>query len=200
MSSTTRRTIWTIGHSTLPLGEFIARLAAHGVRAVADVRRYPGSRRHPHFAGESLASSLPQHGLKYVHFPALGGRRTPAADSINTGWRNSGFRAYADYMLTHEFTAALEELEGLARQFPAALMCAEAVPWRCHRSLIGDALLVRGWEVIDIYTGRKSQPHRLTPVAQVEGTRITYPAAAGSGLVERGGARDPCPAGPDAAP
>jgi uncharacterized protein (DUF488 family) len=145
---------------------------------VADVRRFAGSRRLPHFNAENLAAELPRRGLGYLPFPQLGGRRKPAEDSINLGWRNASFRAYADYMQTPAFTEALEHLMERARATPLALMCAEAVPWRCHRSLIADALIVRGWTVIDLMSETKATPHKLTPFARVEGTRITYPAEA----------------------
>lgn len=168
--------IYTAGHSTRSLGELVEMLAAHGVRAVADVRAHPGSRKYPHFNADALADALPRHGLAYLGCPDLGGRRKPAADSINVGWRNASFRAYADYMQTDAFAAALDALMSFARATPTAMMCSEAVPWRCHRSLIADALLVRGWSVRDVMSATKAPPHKLTPFAQVAGTRITYPA------------------------
>jgi uncharacterized protein (DUF488 family) len=169
-------TIFTVGHSTRTLDELVDLLKAHGVAGVADVRRFAGSRRLPHFNAEHLAAALPERGLVYLPSPLLGGRRKPQPDSINTGWRNASFRAYADYMQTPEFDEGLERLMGRARETPLAMMCAEAVPWRCHRSLIADALIARGWTVIDIMSQAKATPHKLTPFARVEGTRVTYPA------------------------
>ena len=174
--------VFTIGHSTRALDEFVAALRAHGVEELADVRLIPRSRRHPHFNDDALAVSLPDAGIDYVPFKSLGGRRRAAKDSINTGWRNASFRGYADFMQTDAFAAALDELMELARARPTAMMCAEAVPWRCHRSLIADALLVRGWNVLDIYDERKAAPHKLTPFARVEGTRVTYPGDETGGL------------------
>ena len=150
-------------------------LKAHGVTTVADVRRYPRSRKFPQFNDESLAVDLPRHGFGYVPFPSLGGRRRPAKDSVNAGWRSEGFRGYADYMHTPAFEAGVAELERLASRQPTAIMCAEAVPWRCHRSLISDALLVRGWRVLDVMSATTATEHALTPFSRVEGTRITYP-------------------------
>jgi uncharacterized protein (DUF488 family) len=173
----TPATIHTIGHSTRTLDELVQALRAWDVEAVADVRRFPASRRLPWFNDKSLAQSLPERGLQYWPFPALGGRRRPRADSPNSGWRNESFRGYADYMETEAFAEALESLMTQARDTSAALMCAEAVPWRCHRSLIADALLVRGWHVIDIFDAAKASPHKLTPFAHVRGLEITYPPA-----------------------
>lgn len=157
------------------MDDFLAVVRAHGVQAIADVRKYPGSRRLPWFGAENLAEALTQAGLEYWPFPVLGGRRRPAPDSPNTGWRSQSFRGYADYMQTTEFAGALEQLMNKARRVTAAIMCAEAVPWRCHRSLIADALLVRGWNVLDIYDSRKASPHKLTPFARVNGMAIVYP-------------------------
>ena len=168
--------ITTVGHSTRSIDELIDILRAHGIQRIADVRLIPRSRRHPHFNDDALAVSLPRALIEYVPFKSLGGRRRPARDSINTGWRNESFRGYADFMQTEAFERALDELMRIARERPTAIMCAEAVPWRCHRSLIADALLARGWEVLDLYDERKAAPHKLTPFARVEGTRITYPA------------------------
>jgi uncharacterized protein (DUF488 family) len=169
------KVIFTIGHSTRTLEAFIAVLLSHRVHAIADVRLIPKSRRYPHFRDDELSRSLPEHGIEYHTCRDLGGRRRPRPDSVNTGWRNESFRGYADYMQTPQFDSALEELVKLARQTRTAIMCAEAVPWRCHRSLIADALLVRGWQVLDIYDERKATPHKLTPFARVDGTKITYP-------------------------
>ena len=172
-------TIFTVGHSTRTLEELVEMLKAHGVEEIADVRRFAGSRRLPWFHAESLAKSLPKLGVRYVGVPLLGGRRKPNADSINTGWRNASFRAYADYMQTEPFLEGLEQLMSEARDRPTAMMCAEAVPWRCHRSLIADALIVRGWQVMDVMSATKAAEHKLTPFARVEGTRITYPGEEG---------------------
>ena len=170
------RTIYTVGHSTHPLDEFVAMLKAHGVAAVADVRRYPRSRRHPHFNDDALAEELPRRGIRYLPFKSLGGRRRPAPDSPNVGWRNESFRGYADYLETDAFKHALAELMEAAAETPTTIMCAEAVPWRCHRSLIADALLVRGWTVLDIMSRTSAPPHAVTPFAKVEGERLVYPA------------------------
>jgi uncharacterized protein (DUF488 family) len=176
--------VFTIGHSTRSIDELVAVLRAHRVEALADVRLIPRSRRYPHFNDDALAVSLPDAGIRYVPFQSLGGRRRPEKDSINTGWRNASFRGYADFMQADAFARGLDELIQLARASPTAIMCAEAVPWRCHRSLIADALLVRGWEVIDIYDERKATPHKLTPFAKVQGTRLTYPGDDAAGLFD----------------
>ncbi len=168
-------TIYTIGHSTRSFEDLVEILHAHGVSAVADVRTIPKSRRHPQFADRFLTVELPRKGIEYLPFKSLGGLRKTGKDSPNTGWRNTSFRGYADYMQTLAFAQALEELEEAARQQPTTTMCAEAVPWRCHRSLISDALLVRGWQVLDIMAINKATPHKLTPFAKVKGMRITYP-------------------------
>ena len=170
------KTLFTVGHSTRPFDEFVGMLKAHGVEALADVRRYPRSRKFPYFNDDELAATLPGVGLRYVPIKALGGRRRAAADSVNTGWTSEGFRGYADYMQTPTFEAGLVELVALASAAPTVIMCAEAVPWRCHRALIADAMLVRGWRVLDIMSETSATPHELTAFARVEGTRITYPA------------------------
>jgi uncharacterized protein (DUF488 family) len=167
--------VWTIGHSDRSLDEFVALLAGNGVTLVADVRSVPRSRHAPQFAIDTLPASLAEHGIGYAHFKGLGGWRHARADSLNTGWRNASFRGYADYMQTPAFEAALGELIAAAAERPTALMCAEAVPWRCHRSLIADALVVRGIEVCDILGPGSVRPHELTKFAHVEGERITYP-------------------------
>lgn len=166
--------MFTIGHSTHPIEEFIQLLQAHDVTRVADVRTVPRSRHNPQFDRDALPASLQAAGIGYVHLAGLGGLRHTTKDSINTGWRNASFRGYADYMQTPEFETALNELIGLATQDRVALMCAEAVPWRCHRSLIADALLVRGILVEDIMSATHRQVHTLTPFAQVTGTHIVY--------------------------
>lgn len=169
------KTIYTIGHSTRTFEEVVDILQSHGVRAVADVRTIPKSRRHPHFCADYLAKHLPKHDIEYVPFKQLGGRRRPSKDSINSAWRNESFRGYADFMQTPVFEVGLEELMELASQQPTTTMCAEAVPWRCHRSLISDALLVHGWHVLDIIGVGKANEHRLTKFARVEGMKVTYP-------------------------
>ena len=168
-------TIHTIGHSTRSLEELVEMLRAHGVAGIADVRRFAGSRRLPHFNADSLATALPHIGMVYLPCPLLGGRRRPDPASTNTGWRNASFRAYADYMQSPPFAEGLEHLIDHARRTPLAMMCAEAVPWRCHRSLIADALIVRGWVVLDIMSKSKANPHKLTPFAKVQSLVITYP-------------------------
>jgi uncharacterized protein (DUF488 family) len=166
----------TIGHSTLPIETFLAILRENGVRVLADIRTIPKSRHNPQFAQENLAPALDGAGIEYRWQKSLGGLRHARKDSINTGWRNASFRGYADYMQTAEFDAALEELLQAAAGRGAAIMCAEAVPWRCHRSMIADALTVRGVEVEHIMSATKKNPHQLTSFAQVDGTRVTYPA------------------------
>jgi uncharacterized protein (DUF488 family) len=168
-------TLFTVGHSTRTFDEFVELLHAHGVRAVADVRLIPRSRRLPHFNDDAMARELPRHGIAYHSFKELGGRRRPRADSPNTAWRNESFRGYADYLATPEFLLGLDRLMRLAHDTPTTTMCAEAVPWRCHRSLISDALVVRGWTVLDILSPTKASPHGLTKFARVEGETITYP-------------------------
>ena len=169
--------IYTIGHSTRELGEFLGLLAAHRVTQVVDVRRYPASRRYPQFARDALATALEDTGIRYHHEADLGGRRAARRDSDNTAWRSAGFRGYADYMATPEFEAALARLRELARAQPTAILCAEAVPWRCHRQLIADALVARGEDVSHILGATRADPHRLSAHAQVlpEG-RLRYPA------------------------
>lgn len=169
--------IFTIGHSTHNLDEFITLLQGHGVTLVADVRTVPRSRHNPQFNQETLPHSLKDAGIGYTHLPGLGGWRRVQPNSPNQGWRSPGFQGFADYMLTPEFEAHLKALLELAKLERPALMCAEAVPWRCHRSLIADALVVRGFTVFHIMGLGKPQPHRLNPMARVEGTRIIYPAA-----------------------
>ena len=168
--------VFTIGHSTRPIDEFIELLSAHGVKHLVDVRTVPRSARNPQFNKDALPKSLKRAGIAYTHLPGLGGLRRAKSDSINTGWRNASFRGYADYMQTPEFAENLAELIELAKRDRAAIMCAEAVPWRCHRSLIADALLVRGIRADDIMTAKRATPHKLTPFARVRGTKITYPS------------------------
>ena len=169
--------IYTIGHSTHPLDEFITMLTNHGVQHLLDVRTVPRSRRNPQFNRETLPDSLEQAHIRYTHMAGLGGLRHTRKDSINTAWHNLSFRGYADYMQTPEFAENVDQIVELAQTERCAIMCAEAVPWRCHRSLIADALLVRGCKVEDIMSATESKPHKLTPWAHVEGLEITYPAA-----------------------
>jgi hypothetical protein len=168
--------VLTIGHSTHSLDEFVNLLTAHEVDCVVDVRTVPRSRRNPQFNRESLPETLASAGIEYVHLSELGGLRRARPDSINTGWENASFRGYADYMGTPEFAAALDRLLGLAAGRRVSLMCAEAVPWRCHRSLIADALLVRGVPVAHIMSRTTLRPHALRSFARVQGPDITYPA------------------------
>jgi uncharacterized protein (DUF488 family) len=167
--------VHTIGHSTHPIDEFVAILRAHGIETIADVRTVPKSRRNPQFGQDELPGSLAAAGLGYRHLKALGGLRKTSAASPNGAWRNESFRGYADHMQTAEFAVGIAELIELAERSPTAIMCAEAVPWRCHRSLVGDALLVRGFEVLDIFSATSARPHTLTSFARVDGTEITYP-------------------------
>ena len=166
----------TIGHSTRPLEVFIDLLKVHGIKMVIDVRTVPRSRRNPQFNLDALPDALSAAGIGYEHSAGLGGLRHARHDSPNMEWRNSSFRGFADYMQTEEFEKNLKKLIGLSRHKGICLMCAEAVPWRCHRSLIADALQVRGLTVGHIMSKNQPQVHRLTPFARVEGTRITYPA------------------------
>jgi len=172
-------TIFTIGHSTRALPEFLALLAANGITLLLDVRTVPRSRHNPQFNRESLPGALAAAALRYLHMPRLGGLRHALADSRNTGWRNPSFRGYADYMQTPEFSDEVERVVALAAGEHCALMCAEAVPWRCHRSLIADALTVRGVRVEDIVGTQRTSVHRLTPFAKVDGLSITYPPSTG---------------------
>ncbi len=167
--------ILTVGHSNHPIDEFLALLKSHGVKRLVDVRTIPRSRHNPQFNRDALAVSVRRAHIAYTHLPKLGGLRRTRPDSVNTGWNNSSFRGFADYMQTPEFAAALARLEKLAQTKLCAIMCAEAVPWRCHRSLIADALTVRGHAVKHIMTLTRANLHKLTPFARVRGTQITYP-------------------------
>jgi uncharacterized protein (DUF488 family) len=171
--------IYTIGHSTRTLAELVGLLRDNGVRRLADIRRFPGSRRHPHFASEALARSLPDEGIAYVHMPELGGRRAPRKDSPNTAWRVDQFRGYADHMDSDEFRGAVDRL--LAFEETTAIMCAEAVPWRCHRQLVADDLLRRGVDVVHILAPGSRRRHEMNENARIirdeRGERIIYPAA-----------------------
>ena len=177
--------VMTIGHSTRTLEAFIGLLQVHGATRVVDVRTVPRSRHNPQFNADSLPASLQKAGLDYRHLPGLGGLRHMKHDSLNLGWRNTSFRAYADYMQTPEFVQSLDELIQLANQEHVVLMCAEAVPWRCHRSLIADALLVRGIRTEHIMSATRRQVHTLTPFAKVQGCVITYPAEASTSVQEK---------------
>ncbi len=170
-------TIWTIGHSTRTLEEFLGLLDEYRIEAIADVRRFPGSRRYPHFASEALAASLPAHGVAYQWIPRLGGRRKVQPDSLNTAWRNASFQGYADYTATAEFAAGLAELLKLASARRTAMMCAEAVWWRCHRSLVSDVLKLRGIEIIHIIDAKHSTVHPYTSPARIVDGQLSYAPA-----------------------
>jgi len=167
--------IFTVGHSTRSLDELVEILRAHGVERLVDVRTIPRSRHNPQFNRAALGKALHNRRLSYRHMKALGGLRHARPDSINIGWRNASFRGFADYMQTPAFAEALERLVELAEQKPTAIMCAEAVPWRCHRSLIADALTARGYEVRDIMSVTNAKLHVLMPMARVHGRQVTYP-------------------------
>jgi uncharacterized protein (DUF488 family) len=167
--------VFTIGHSTRTLADFISILKEFNIKKVIDVRTIPKSRHNPQFNKEHLKKALHKKGISYTQMPDLGGLRHTTKDSINTGWHNSSFRGFADYMQTEQFHTAIEKLGKLAQKKPLVIMCAEAVPWRCHRSLIGDALLVRHYDVEDIYNHGTIKPHTLTSFARVRGKHITYP-------------------------
>lgn len=168
-------TIFALGHSNQPFERFLEELKVHGVRQVVDVRTIPRSRAVPWAGRERLELELAQKDIRYLHLPGLGGLRHAKSDSANTGWRNASFRGYADYMQTSQFEQALLELMALARQAPTAIMCAEALPWRCHRSLIADALMARGVRVVQILSPTQSRPHEMTKFAKVKDGRVWYP-------------------------
>jgi len=173
--------VLTIGHSNRPIEEFVSLLWSNEVARVLDVRTVPRSRHNPQFNLDALPATLETVGISYTHFPGLGGLRRSRPDSPNAGWRNPSFRGYADYMQSDEFKENVERVAEMARTERCVLMCAEAVPWRCHRSLVGDALLVRGVRVEDIFGPGARRPHVLTGFARVFGTRITYPEASAAG-------------------
>ena len=168
--------VLTVGHSTRAVKDFVALLLAHGVKQLIDVRTIPRSRHNPQFNLNRLPGPLQQAGIRYRHMAGLGGLRHSRRDSINAGWRNASFRGFAAYMQTPEFEEALDQLIHLAQKRRTAIMCAEAVPWRCHRSLIGDALLVRGLRVEEVASRTRTRPHPLTAWARVRGKQLTYPA------------------------
>jgi uncharacterized protein (DUF488 family) len=170
-----RGAIFTVGHSTLPIERFIDLLKIYGIEQLVDIRTIPASRHNPQFGSDALASSLRTAHIEYAHMAALGGLRRAREDSPNSGWRNKSFRGYADYMQTAEFTHAVEALILISQKRRIAIMCAEAVPWRCHRSLVADALNVRSVPVIEILSETSYRLHKLTPFALVEGTSIVYP-------------------------
>lgn len=166
--------VWTIGHSTLAVEEFIRALAAFEIQRLVDVRSFPGSRRYPHFNKENLRSSLTATEIEYIHLPELGGRRRARPDSINMSWRNESFRGYADYMETPGFELGIVKLLEIAAEGRTAIMCAEALWWRCHRSLISDYLKVKGIEVIHILAAGKSEPHPYTAAARIVNGELSY--------------------------
>jgi uncharacterized protein (DUF488 family) len=168
-------TTYTIGHSTRTIEQFIELLSAHDIEELVDVRTIPRSRHNPQFGAEELAASLQRAGIAYTHLAKLGGLRRTSKDSVNPGWQNTSFRGFADYMATPEFRAGLDELETLAEKKTVAIMCAEAVPWRCHRSLIADALAVQGWHVLHIQSRKTASPHKLTTFLKVQDGKLTYP-------------------------
>jgi uncharacterized protein (DUF488 family) len=170
------QTVWTIGHSNHPIEKFLALLAGHSIELVADVRRFPASRTHPQFNAQPLAESLAGAQIDYRHFPGLGGRRNERLDdSPNTAWRVESFNAYADHTQSEEFRLAWDELLALARARRVAVMCAEALPWRCHRRILADAFVALGWTVIDIMPAGQARPHELPPFARVRTGHVTYP-------------------------
>jgi uncharacterized protein (DUF488 family) len=171
--------IWTIGHSVRPIEEFLDLLGENGIKLLVDVRLLPGSRRHPQFNSEALARSVRERNIEYLHLPELGGRRRARPDSPNIAWRNESFRGYADYMETRDFQVGLARLEGEAKAWPTAVMCAEQLWWRCHRSMIADALKVRGWVVLHIERkGKAPAEHPYTSAAMVVAGRLSYRSGA----------------------
>ena len=169
-----RNRIWTIGHSTHPLEEFVEWLQSFEIKALADIRRYPGSRRYPHFNKDALAISLPENGISYYHFEDLGGRRKARPDSVNHVWRHPSFRGYADYMATEDFKATAEELKKIAILKRTAMMCSEAVWWSCHRSMVSDHLKANDWEVLHIMGPDKTTEHPYTKPAKIEEGKLVY--------------------------
>lgn len=176
-------TIFTIGHSTRSIDDFVGLLRRSGVKRVWDIRRFPGSRRYPHFNSEALAARLRSEGIEYEHHPELGGRRRPSPEAPPTAWRNEGFAGYAEYMRSDAFREAIDRLIVAARETPTAIMCSEAVPWRCHRSLVSDALIAKDVDVQHILD-TKTSPHSLTSFAVVDGEEVSYPPAGELGQEE----------------
>lgn len=169
--------IFTIGHSTRSTREFMKILKAFDIEVLVDIRHYPGSRNFPHFGKARLRQNLNRNGIEYVHLINLGGRRRPDKDShLNDGWRSLQFKGYADYMQSEEFKEGLKELMEISKNKVTVMMCSEAVPWRCHRSMVGDALIVHKFKVIDIFTETQAREHKLTPFARIRGKKIIYPA------------------------
>ena len=168
-------TVWTVGHSTRSAEDFISLLRAHRIELLADIRTVPKSRRNPQFHCDALPGTLALAGISYVHLPGLGGLRHPRKDSINTAWRNDSFRGYADYMQTSEFEQSLLDLMARAATQRTAVMCAEAVPWRCHRSLVADALTARGAIARHIMSESAAKSHTVTSFANIQGAKVTYP-------------------------
>lgn len=171
-----KETIYTIGHSTRPIEEFIELLKINSIIQLVDIRTVPRSRHNPQYEQTALEKSLPAAGINYIYMKDLGGLRPKVKYSVNMGWHNESFRNYADYMQTPEFAEAVQKLIDIARDKKTVIMCAEAVPWRCHRSLVGDALLVRGVRVLGIMSEKSVIPHTMTPFAVIHGEKITYPA------------------------
>jgi len=170
----TKNTIWTIGHSTRTLEEFVGLLKAFEIQLVADIRSFPGSRRYPHFNKEALTVSLPENNIRYIHILRLGGRRKVKSDSVNTAWRHPAFRGYADYMQTDDFITGVNELQELAHRERTAYMCSEAVWWSCHRSMVSDYLKLQGWTVIHIMSTTKSEEHPYTAPARIVNGKLSY--------------------------
>jgi uncharacterized protein (DUF488 family) len=167
-------TVWTVGHSNRTIDDFITLLRSHHIELLADVRRFPGSKRYPHFNREALAPALKEHGIDYQHFEDLGGRRDTKPDSPNSAWRNEGFRGYADYMESDAFRSGIERFVAEATKRPAALMCAEVLWWQCHRSMIADYLKAAGAQVLHILGPEKTEEHRLSKPAQIVDGKLTY--------------------------
>jgi uncharacterized protein (DUF488 family) len=170
-------TIYTIGHSTRSIEQFLGLLQAHNIQELVDVRTVPQSRHNPQFGQEELAAALQQAGIGYMHLGKLGGLRHSSKDSVNLGWQNSSFRGFADYMATPEFQQGLDELKAIAEKKRVVIMCAEAVPWRCHRSLIADALTTQGWQVLHIQSKKTASLHEPTPFLKVQDGKLTYPGS-----------------------
>lgn len=179
MYSTDPHTLWTIGHSTRAWEVFVTMLRGPGIVRLVDVRRFAGSRRNPQFSGQDMGKALAAEGIGYEPMPALGGRRTPRTDSPNGAWRNASFRGYADYMQTGEYQAARQRLQDLARTGPVAIMCAEAMWWQCHRSLIADDFKVDGWTVLHLLAAGRQQEHPYTSAARIVDGRLDYGMPAG---------------------